>query len=69
MGLFKAIGGSIKGVFVDQWKEYFYCDAMEDDVLVVKASKRTNGAFGTKNNANDKRHFQCATVLHMLQGT
>ena len=53
MGLFKAIGGSIKGVFVDQWKEYFYCDAMEDDILVVKASKRTTGAFGTKNNAND----------------
>lgn len=53
MGLIKAIEGSIKGVVADQWKEYFYCDALEDDVLVTKANKRTTGAFGTKNNAND----------------
>ena len=53
MGLIKAIGGAIKGVAADQWKEYFYCNSMDDDILVVKASKRTNGAFGTKNNGND----------------
>lgn len=53
MGLIKAIEGTIKGVVADQWKEYFYCESMEDDVLVTKASKRTTGAFGTKNNAND----------------
>ncbi len=53
MGLIKAIEGTIKGVVADQWKEYFYCDAIEDNILVIKASKRTTGAFGTKNNAND----------------
>ncbi len=53
MGLIKAIEGTIKGVVADQWKEYFYCNAIEDNILVVKASKRTTGAFGTKNNAND----------------
>ncbi|MDD6069231.1 MAG: SPFH domain-containing protein, partial [Clostridiales bacterium] len=53
MGLIKAIGGAIKGVAADQWKEYFYCDSLESDVLVVKGRKRTTSRFGTKNDGND----------------
>lgn len=53
MGLIKAIAGAIQGVAADQWKEYFYCDALETDVLVVKGRKRNNSKFGTSNNAND----------------
>lgn len=53
MGLIKAIGGAIKGVAADQWKEYFYCNSLEDEVLVVKGRKRTTSAFGTKNESND----------------
>lgn len=53
MGLIKAIAGAIQGVAADQWKEYFYCDALEADVLVVKGRKRNNSKFGTSNNAND----------------
>ena len=37
MGLIKAIGGAIRGTMADQWKEYFYCDAMEENVLALKA--------------------------------
>ena len=40
MGLIKAIGGAIRGTMADQWKEYFYCDAMEADVLVTKGQMR-----------------------------
>ena len=40
MGLIKAIFGATGGVLADQWKEYFYCDAMAADTLVVKGSKR-----------------------------
>ena len=35
MGLIKAALGAAGGVMADQWKEYFYCDALEDDVLVT----------------------------------
>ena len=42
MGLIKAAFGSAGGVLADQWKEYFYCDAMPADTLVVKGSKRTS---------------------------
>ena len=40
MGLIKAITGSVGGVLADQWKEFFYCDALSADVLVRKGSKR-----------------------------
>lgn len=53
MGLIKAIGGSINGILADQWKEYFYCNSLEDEVLVVKGRKRTTSKFGTKNDGND----------------
>lgn len=53
MGLIKAIGGAIRGTMADQWKEYFYCDSLDADVLVTRGFKRTKGKFGTKNNGND----------------
>jgi len=43
MGLIKAALGSVGGVLADQWKEYFYCEAMPADVLAVKGQKRTSG--------------------------
>ena len=42
MGLIKAGLGSVGGVLADQWKEYFYCDAMDADTLAVKGQKRTS---------------------------
>ncbi len=42
MGLIKAAVGSIGGVLADSWKEYFYCEALDNDVLVSKGYKRTS---------------------------
>jgi len=42
MGLIKAGLGSLGGVLADQWKEFFYCDALPVNVLVRKGSKRTS---------------------------
>ena len=41
MGLIKAGIGALSGTLADQWKEYFYCDAMDKDTLVIKGTKRT----------------------------
>ena len=43
MGLIKAALGSLGGVLADQWKEYFYCDTLDADVLVAKGRKRISG--------------------------
>ena len=48
MGLIKAGIGALGGTLADQWKEFFYCDALENDVLVVKGQKRTSKRSSNK---------------------
>ncbi len=43
MGLIKAGLGALGGVLADQWKEFFYCDALDSETLMVKGQKRTSG--------------------------
>ena len=43
MGLIKAITGAVGGVLADQWKEFFYCDSIANDILIVKGQKRISG--------------------------
>ena len=53
MGLIKAVSGAVGGVLADQWKEFFYCDALSADVLVRKGSKRVSGrSANTKGSDN-----------------
>ena len=42
MGLIKAAMGAAGGVMADQWKEFFYCDSMDKDVMVKKGQKRVS---------------------------
>ena len=41
MGLIKAVTGAAGGVLADQWKEFFYCDSLSEDILAAKGQKRT----------------------------
>ena len=53
MGLIKAGIGALGGVLADQWKEFFYCDSLPDDVLVRKGQKRVSGrSSNTKGSDN-----------------
>ena len=53
MGLIKAGIGALGGTLADQWKEFFYCDSLPDDVLVRKGQKRISGrSSNTKGNDN-----------------
>ena len=53
MGLIKAGVGALGGVLADQWKEFFYCDALPNDVLVRRGQKQISGrSSNTKGNDN-----------------
>ena len=53
MGLIKAALGAAGGVLADQWKEYFYCDSLEGNVLMARGRKRTGRrSSNTKGNDN-----------------
>lgn len=53
MGLIKAGIGALGGVLADQWKEFFYCESLENDVLMVKGQKRIGGrSSNTKGSDN-----------------
>ena len=53
MGLIKAGLGAVGGVLADQWKEFFYCEAMDKEVMVTKGQKRISGrSSNTKGSDN-----------------
>lgn len=53
MGLIKAGLSALGTTLADQWKEYFYCEALSNDVLVTKGRKAIgNRSSNTKGNDN-----------------
>ena len=52
MGLIKAALASAGGVLGDQWKEYFYCDALPETVLAVKGQKKVSSRSSNRGNDN-----------------
>ena len=57
MGLIRAAMGAAGGTLADQWKEYFYCDAITENVLAVKgqkkATRRSSNRHGDDNVITD----------------
>jgi membrane protease subunit (stomatin/prohibitin family) len=53
MGLIKAALGAVGGVLADQWLEYFYCTALESDVLVAKGQKRKSNKRSSNTKGED----------------
>ena len=53
MGLIKAALGAAGGVMADQWKEYFYCEAIPADVLAVKGQKKVHGTLRATRRGDD----------------
>ncbi|MBR5701533.1 MAG: SPFH domain-containing protein, partial [Oscillospiraceae bacterium] len=53
MGLIQAALGAAGGVLADQWKEYFYCEALPENVLLTKGKKRVSSrSSNTKGSDN-----------------
>lgn len=72
MGFIKAGSGAAKGVTADQWREYFYCEAMAEDVLVTKAQKKLSSRSSNKKGVENiisngsviaVNHGQCMMIV------
>lgn len=53
MALLKAIGGAIGGALADQWKDYYYCEALDVEVLMQKGAKRVNDDRSSNTKGSD----------------
>jgi len=52
MGLVLAALSATSSTLSDQWKEYFYCDALSADTICVKGIKKTSGFSSNHGNDN-----------------
>ena len=66
MGLIKAALGAAGGVLADQWKEFFYCDALDMNTLMVKGQKRTSGR--SSNTKGEENLISNGSVIAVADG-
>ncbi len=66
MGLFKAGIGAFTGVLSDQWREYFYCEALPVEVLVTKGFKKKNGK--SSNNKGQDNIISNGSIIAVNEG-
>ena len=66
MGLIQAALGSAGGVLADQWKEYFYCEALPENVLVVKGKKKATGR--SSNTKGDDNIITNGSIIAVADG-
>ncbi len=68
MGLIRAIGNAAGSVLADQWKEYFYCDSIDETILVVKGQKRTSEKRQSSNTKGEENIITNGSVIAINEG-
>ena len=64
MGLIQAGLSAVNSVLADQWKEYFYCEALDTETLVVKGRKKNTG----KSNKGNDNVISNGSVVAVADG-
>ncbi len=66
MGLIKAAFGSAGAVMADQWKDFFTCDSMPADVLIMRGRKKQSGR--SSNTKADADIITNGSVIAVAEG-
>ena len=68
MGLLKAGAGAVGGVLADQWREFFYCDALDANTLAAKGQKRTSSRGRSSNTKGEDNIISNGSVIAVNEG-
>ncbi len=66
MGLISAALGAASSALADSWREYFYCESISQDVLVVKGAKRVNKSHSS--NKSDDNIISNGSIIAVNEG-
>ncbi|MCR5421442.1 MAG: SPFH domain-containing protein [Lachnospiraceae bacterium] len=67
MGLISAALGAASSALADSWREYFYCESMSPEVLVVKGAKRVNKSHSS-NTKGDPNIISNGSIVAVNEG-
>ena len=68
MGLLKAGVGAAGGVLADSWRDYFYCDALDENTLMVKGQKRTSDKGRSSNTQGESNIISNGSIIAVNEG-
>ena len=68
MGLLRAGMGAVGGVLADSWREYFYCDSLDANTLVVKGRKRVSAQGRSSNTRGEDNIISNGSVIAVNEG-
>ena len=68
MGLLRAGMGAVGGVLADSWREYFYCDSLDANTLVVKGRKRISTQGRSSNTRGEDNIISNGSVIAVNEG-
>ncbi len=68
MGLIRAIVSATASVTADQWKEFFTCDSLSNDVLVAKGTMQTEGRGLFRRNKASTDIITNGSVINVNEG-
>ncbi|MCI9337516.1 MAG: SPFH domain-containing protein [Lachnospiraceae bacterium] len=66
MGLIKAAKDAVSSMLADQWREYFYCDSLSNDILVAKGRRRPTG--GRNSNKGTDNIISNGSIIAVNEG-
>ncbi len=68
MGLIQAFKNALGGQVGDQWREYFYCDSIPNNVLLTKGKKRTSNTRQSSNTKGEDNIISNGSIIAVNEG-
>ena len=68
MGLIHAIAGAAGGVLADSWRDFFYCDSLDENTLAVKGQKRTSDKGRSSNIRGESNIISDGSIIAVNDG-